>query len=153
MKGNPHKYKLLQDWERGESKKGDLVYSLLSGDYGLAHADSRETGREHISVTKKEDGNIEGFTIPLELLDDLEPNPSMTIINKCKSGLHQIIYNCLYTVKELTFNDVSGRNRRMDFLFGGLLLVLACLAVKTAGAIEEQKSLKEPYQIHSPPFG
>lgn len=49
---------------------GTFVYDTVGHDYGLASADSRMTGVEHVTVTLKADGKPPGFTIPKHMLEE-----------------------------------------------------------------------------------
>lgn len=60
------KYKILRsDRANGDIEVGDEVYELHGYDLGLASDDTRATGIKHITVTKNENGDYPGFTIPL----------------------------------------------------------------------------------------
>lgn len=51
-------------------KKGEIVYKNAFHDYGLASEDSRLTGVEHMSVSRKENGDYPYSTIPTSALQE-----------------------------------------------------------------------------------
>jgi hypothetical protein len=51
---------------------GEIVYDQKGYDYGLSSDDTRYTGVEHISVTRKSDGDYPGFTIPRMDLEEIK---------------------------------------------------------------------------------
>lgn len=59
---------------RGEimAEVGDIVFDQIGHDYGLASDDTRFTGIEHRSVTKKEDGDYPGFTISVYHIEEIK---------------------------------------------------------------------------------
>jgi hypothetical protein len=54
-----------------EAKAGSKVYEFLGHDFGCASEDTRNTGREHISVTLDSEGNDGSFTVPLDELTEV----------------------------------------------------------------------------------
>lgn len=64
--------------DRFEHKAGTTVYRLKNHDYGVANADTRRTGVQHVSVTLKADGEYPGFTVPEH---DLERVPAIPACN------------------------------------------------------------------------
>lgn len=49
-----------------EAKQGTYVFECNGHDYGCANDDTRNTGKEHISVTLNIDGSYPFFTVPVE---------------------------------------------------------------------------------------
>jgi hypothetical protein len=83
------KYRVLEDWERGEVRRGEIVYGLLNCDYSLARADWRATGQEHLSVTKNPSGVANGFTITKQLLEDINPKSEVGVWRNVRALLRR----------------------------------------------------------------
>lgn len=59
----PVKYELLSDSKiEPAAKKGTIAYACTKHDYGCAGDDTRITGRKHVSLSLKEDGDYPFFT-------------------------------------------------------------------------------------------
>jgi hypothetical protein len=74
-------YSLTRDRLIGGEKcasAGAEVYLPGDHDYGLALADTRATGREHISVTLSKDGRGSMFTVPYDDLSMTWPTKAGT---------------------------------------------------------------------------
>lgn len=153
MEIKPHKYRVLQDWERGEVTSGEIVYSLLACDYALARADTRDTGKEHLTVTKREDGGYSGFTIPLELLEDLEPEPKSDFKDECKSIPRHLFQKLIYFFEDLISNDPRGHWRRIDVLVWSTVLLVAYVSVTYSANQQAEDVLFNPSQVITPPVG
>ena len=70
---NIKSYKMLHDsMVESEAVEGTIVYGTIKNDYGMANDDTRMTGREHISVTLKSDGDYPLFTVPLDHLEEMQ---------------------------------------------------------------------------------
>ena len=68
----PQAYKMLTDSKiEPEATKGRTVYKCAKHDYGCASDDTRITGRQHISLSLKEDGDYPFFTHPYKDLKQL----------------------------------------------------------------------------------
>jgi hypothetical protein len=64
---NGHKYLIA----------GEIVYRCRLNDFGSASQDDRETGLEHISVTRHADGSYPFVTVPVgDLKPVVETKPS-----------------------------------------------------------------------------
>ncbi|MNO13135.1 hypothetical protein D3C76_27610 [compost metagenome] len=66
----PVKYRLLKDSTiEPTAKAGTFAYACTKYDYGSASVDTHITGRKHVSLSLKEDGDYPFFT---HAEDDLE---------------------------------------------------------------------------------
>lgn len=67
----PKRYRMLKDATTDPNAvAGTIVYGCAKHDFGLADDDTLMTGKAHISVTLKSDGDYPFFTVPVA---DIEP--------------------------------------------------------------------------------